>query len=333
MIDRVSPSWKALSPHRPLAEGDARYVPRTDKGGGEYLARLIAASPENIVIVGPAGIGKSTELAHAAARLETRSALVQIDKLLNLRTASRDDMLAALITKLDQVFPTPSGYSQGTRFSPGAPPEDRFIGLLRRLDSFILLLDGLEKAIDEPARGLVQLLFERTEHLRTVVVLPPSLVIGPSGYLMTSQSRVFPVRPPIDPGPFLLDILSRRLQLSVWPEEFGALVKGAIDLSGGVPRLFLQLLLNAGTNAALAGREWPSPEDFQDAVRIQAESLALLLRDGDRDVLRGVEILNNGGVDIPLERRLRLLSHGLLLETERDSRLFVGPLPLLRKVL
>jgi hypothetical protein len=58
--------WKALKPHVPLGPGDAQYVPRVGMGAREVAAR-IAAGDSRLLLTGPPGNGKSTELAQLPA--------------------------------------------------------------------------------------------------------------------------------------------------------------------------------------------------------------------------------------------------------------------------
>lgn len=318
----VSASWRDLAPHKPLAELDHRYVARGDQSGGEYLARLVEASPQNIILVGPAGIGKSTELAQAAGKLGRKARLVRMDRLLNLQQATRGDLMKRL-----------GDHLLGGEHESYSSLEDYLLGVLRNIEQRLLLLDGLEKAPEEVARGFVQFLFDHPEDIQSVVVLPPTLAMGPMSYPIASQSRVVPMRVQNEPIPFLLAVLERRLSTGDWPEGFRTGARGVAYLSGGVARVFLQIILNAGTNAALAGREWPNDEDFYTATKTQADSLVMLLREGDREVLRAAKALENAGIEIPLERRLRLLSHGLLLEIELSGKVMVVPIPLLQMVI
>ena len=63
--------WKALAPTRPLGTADilpgGLYVPRGGEGAFEIDALLNAGLEQPIALFGPAGVGKSTELAALAS--------------------------------------------------------------------------------------------------------------------------------------------------------------------------------------------------------------------------------------------------------------------------
>ena len=175
-----------------------------------------------------------------------------------------------------------------------------------------------------------------------VIVVPPSLVVGPTSLLVVDDRlRVFPIRAvPVSPDDaearwqegrgFLIRIAVHWLALPApLPTKFVRLLERAATQSGGVPRVFLQILRNAGMYATLAGRALPFEEDFFDAERDQHDTLTRILRDGDYAILRSAD--GTDGKEVPIDRRLRFLSHGLLLEYGIAERTIVHPAPLIER--
>jgi hypothetical protein len=78
--------WRTLAPHKPLDPGDPGYVAPPGGGGGKAIADWIKAGGSTVLVGGPTGIGKSTELAQAAALLQAErvACLVHLDRLANI---------------------------------------------------------------------------------------------------------------------------------------------------------------------------------------------------------------------------------------------------------
>lgn len=322
--------WQKLDPHRPLEAEDSRYTDRPDCGGAR-LAKLLQAGARAIVVVGPVGCGKSTELARAAAALQgsIRTPLIRLDRRLNLRSATDSDILGEVRAAVNGVKALAIHYDQDGLLEAIRDAKTKAPGL-------ILLIDGLEKAREDVARGLVLTLLDivrEESNVQFAVVLPPSLVYGPQAFEITTNTRVFAVRPVLktDRRRFMTQLLSQRLAPQIVPDELRSIVNRAATCSGGVPRVFLQLMQDAALVAALRGQDLPGPEDLDNAERTQSENLGLLLRDGDREALNASR--HTRGFEVPLERRLRFLNHGLLLEYESNGQIIVEPAPLLDRLL
>lgn len=349
-------NWKALSPHRPLDAGDLRYVARPD-GGGARLAQLVAAGVSPIGVTGPVGSGKSTELARAADLLGTAGPtfLIPLDRLFDMRRISE----AHVLTKLYQTL--------SNKTPPTIPVDsDHVLNSIRNakthFQSITLLIDGLEKTPENQAHRIALEVLRLADEARIVLVVPPALAVGPVSYSVTSQTKIFTIRassywnaqsdpvksvkdlllrldrepgtyvsPPqtTEPRAFLYSILMQRLGLTELPPSLLTLAFRAAQASGGLPRAFLQLMQDAGTYATLAGREMPEWQDLKSAMDDQADSLTLLLQDGDAKALANA--FGTDGLEVPLERKLRFLTHGLLLEYEVDGNKLVFPAPLLKK--
>ncbi|MEP7122075.1 MAG: ATP-binding protein [Byssovorax sp.] len=354
--------WKNFVPHRPLPAGDPLYVKRPE-GSGDELAALVKHGFNLIAVAGPMGSGKSTELSAAAAKLRSwaMACEVQLDQHLDMRNVDVDsvyELIARLLSNmLGQTRPRAEiASSQGalSMVSPlvhaPTPIHQRFVAALRevrRLGSLVLLVDGLEKSTEEMARRIVNALLDVVEEGSLIVVVPPSLVNGPTSYDLLNRAKVFPLgavtktQEPWTPEMvqreqnrlfFLFNVADRRLGgLDPLGELFNV-VTSAIELSGGIVRVFLQLLRDAKRYASLVERETPTKDDLFEAAKDQSEHLERLLGPGDIAALRAADGTNGAEIQ-PIERRLRFLVHGLLLEYRIDGRTVVHPAPLLNDVL
>lgn len=376
--------WKALRPHVPLSPHASEYVERPGSAG-EEIAQWIQAGRSPLLVGGPTGAGKSTELAHAA-RLLARSSLVclaQLDRHENMRRLTPDRMLLRIAQWLGSIIaPTLRlSLSDGLRDSlqkadavlagRGVADQGSAETLLNHTVSEImrlserehlsLLIDGLEKV---PAGTNSLDLFDALASIRDVdlaVVVPWHAAFGPQAEsVIRTGERFVPVRALEVQGPegevgrrALFEILLQRLH---WNEaEFdpnavvGALgfsldeararvaarrnlVNDAIRWSGGLPRVFLQLLADAGAYAKLRRSDpWPILEDLNDACADQSDSFRRLLLPGDVDSIRRAE--GTSGSELELDRKIRLMSHGVLLERLRGGAPFLEVHPLAQAVL
>jgi hypothetical protein len=351
--------WKVLAPHKPLSGGDPLHVPRP-MGDGHRLASMVRAGLGPFAVAGPVGSGKSTEIANAALELTGDFFAVDIalDQATNMRELSAASLLWALGSTLfemiserrnlelelpDNVRSLLTEARTGARGAPG-PYSDAVVAAVREMRrksstlQIALLVDGLEKCPEEQARMAVRTLLSLKDEVELAFVVPPSLVIGPENVELLSELRVFPIRPvPVleergarwkEGRQFLADIFSRRMGKDVRTEALAPLLETAAISSGGLPRTFLQLMRDAGGYAAVANREFPTRDDLDNAMRDQADSLRRLLRDGDMRAMQEAD--GSDGLEIAIDRRIRLLTHGLLLENEVDDKVIVRMHPLLR---
>lgn len=357
-------SWSKLSPHRPLRPGDPLHVHRP-ADGGERVAEWIRAGADTVAIAGPVGSGKSSELAWAASRLQSNFVVVQVplDRLLDMRRVTEEDVFVQVAGRVAEVAQTalriPLSEPLRQRLAhadaplppPGklaSPGRDLLLNALRevadqsRQGALVLLLDGLEKCDAESALGVVGALLEVRHETPIVFVAPYPLVVGSGAHdLVASIDRFFFVRAvPVrrDQGErgekgraFLKEIVRVRLGLPALPDDLAGLLDQAAEASGGVPRSFLQLVRAASQHAALEDRDTLTEDDLRTGMREHTENLERELIDGDIDQLRMAD--GTSGVEVPEERRLRLLIHGLLLEYKEQEATVVHPAPLLQRVL
>jgi hypothetical protein len=102
---------------------------------------------------------------------------------------------------------------------------------------------------------------------------------------------------------------------------------GAFMASGGIPRIFLQLMADAGTYArAKRSEAWPDRSDLAEAIADQEQSFRRALLRGDTKAIS--EAIGTDGRELDLERRVRLLAQGILLERARDGRAYLEAHPL-----
>jgi hypothetical protein len=358
--------WKVMKPHVPLAPGSSEYVQR-DKAASEEIAQWILADRSPLLIGGPAGVGKSTELARAATLLQKHrvACLVQLDRYENMRHLTSDQMLLRIVERvgylathvlkltLSESLTTSLGNVEralrkeplALQTSPAALARVTLLEVARLSAQrrVVLLIDGLEKVPPgELSRDLFDSLASLPEQVDLVVIIPWHAAFGPhSEVVIRAGERFVPVRAlDVSRGfespdrEFFRKLLLQRLH---WPDtaleidaaegdevraEIAAkrnLVNDAIGLSGGLPRVFLQLLADAGSYAKLRrSASWPIAEDLQDAWSDQVDSFARLFLPGDTGAIKSA--VGTRGMELELDRKIRLMAHGILLERVRDGQ-------------
>ncbi len=316
--------WKKLSPHLPVAEDEPTYVARPFDDGAARLAMKLRANIGPIAVAGPVGCGKSTELA-ATVRLlapDVAGVLVRLDRYENVRLGGTENieqgtrrvLHAATYKALQKAGLEQEGYLENNIII-------RLRAVKKKIKSseLAILCDGLEKMEAQAAFVMVKALLSLRREVRVAVVVPITLITGPESYVLNSEGvRLFPIRAvPVMPYSregerFLKSIAMQKLGVTELPEGLDEIFGLAARASGGLVRTFLQILQDAAGYAALEQREAPSREDLRNAVQDHMESFHRLLREGDRKALS--EASGTDGLEVPLDRRLRLLSHGILLE-------------------
>ncbi|MBM3268585.1 MAG: ATP-binding protein [Candidatus Sericytochromatia bacterium] len=243
----MSYDWRALAPHRPLEPGAQEYL-APPSGGGEEIARWIRAGGATLLVGGPTGVGKSTELAHAAGLLqEDRVAcLVPLDRWENMRRLTADRLLLRIAGRLVSVAGEGLGLPisrdlQETLVKAGVlgsqTVQEPAAGLVTTAPALLrstlnevartspqgrvtLLLDGLEKVPPGPgALELFDALGSLPESVDLVVVVPWHVAFGPQSELAVRPGEHFKALRALEiegaagePGrSFLKDLLRRRL--------------------------------------------------------------------------------------------------------------------------
>lgn len=231
--------WKKLTPHRPVIDADA-YIARPN-GVSAEIAQWVRAG-RTVLVGGPTGIGKSTELARAAAMLGDRVAcLVPLDRWEDMRRLTADQLLlrvAGLVASLaantfgiDLPKPLLGALYERAVFPPGdydpaanlqGTPKSFALSVVREVtrrstQRVTLLIDGLEKVHDvSRSETLFDALGSLADEADLVVVIPWSAAFGPRADVVLQQGeRLVSVRAVDgDDGgrAFLRDILLNRLQ-------------------------------------------------------------------------------------------------------------------------
>ncbi len=381
MIQRMS----ALAPHRPLDPGERAYVERSDEGG-ERIAEWIRAGKTTVLVAGPTGIGKSTEVAHAAWRLQQDhvACLVRIDRFENMREADPERVVLRIAARLICVavedlgldvsaslrevlvsksllgaeYRKPNAACPVWSAATVAATAVREVTRLAHPRRVALLVDGLEKCSEPRARAIFDVLGSLPEEPALVVVVPWHAAYGPDAQDVIRPGAQFVcLRPVTVDGAegqlgrrFLARVLAKHLEPDSLPDPLWSLladpsqsqtgearairecVETAIELSGGIPRNFLQLISDARSRALIRNhKDWPTREDVLDAAAQQRDSFRRLLLKGDDLALLEADGTDGRGID--LECKLRLLSHGMLLERMEQGRPVMRPHPLVRELL
>jgi len=305
---------ESLKPHRPLDPGDRSYVLRED--GAARIVDALGTAPL-VGVVGPVGVGKSTELAAVVSLLrhQGRPAFhVPLDRHNNMRALSVASMQAALASAL----------RGGPRDTTTTSVHDELLIAVRDAGRPVLAVDGLEKVVDpERGRELLDALGELAPSADVVAVLPWYAAYGPgAGRVMGDHERVVALRPvePARARGFLGQMLALRNPFLAILEY----VDESVRLSGGVPRTFLQLVADTSVYG------WGA-SGLTRAVREQQESIRRALLPGDAAAIKAAT--GTDGREIELDRRIRLLASGLLLERAAEGAVVVQPHPLLQGLL
>jgi hypothetical protein len=380
----VNLEWRNLSPDRPLALEDSRYVERPDDGGARIAEWILRADKDRIFLAGPTGIGKSTELARAASELQPHRVvcLVPLDRLEDIRLVTPESLLLRMAGRLAwlaiehlQLELSPGirhvlaarGMLDAKHDTGGgemvadaqtiATAAIREVARSSRQGRVVFLVDGLEKLPREAGPGVFAALASLPEGSEVAAAVPWHAACGPQAFdTLQSGWKLVILRPllvdgAIAPGVrFLATIAARRLGLAddafhisasalknrLVPVPVRRVVSRAAAMSGGIPRTFLQLLADAVSYVRFrAGITpdpiWPDKDALDDAIRDHEDSLRRLLLPGDLAEMHAVD--GTGGEEMDADRRIRLLTHGILIESSERGRAVLRPHPLVRCLL
>ncbi|HEX3473691.1 MAG TPA: hypothetical protein VHT91_01555 [Kofleriaceae bacterium] len=199
-----------------------------------------------------------------------------------------------------------------------------------------LLLDGLEKLPPGPgAQEAFEALSRLPDMVDLIAVIPwHSVFGGGTESILRAGERLHRVLPLNPQGPsegetkaFFFNLLANRLPGFKLPAPVWLLLERAVVTSGGIPRVFLQLVADAGTYARVKRNDaWPDDSDLQDAITDQQLSFRRALLPGDTEAIKAVT--GTDGRELDLQRRVRLLAQGILLERMRDGHVVLETHPL-----
>lgn len=277
----MSLNWKALAPHRPLDPGEAGYVV-SPSGFAERIARLVTTGTSTVLVGGPVGVGKSTELARITALLQGPRAacLVQLDRHENIRRLTADQLLLRLAGQLVEYAieslrlnvssslaePLLASGVLSPRIAPAIAPG--FLAFQSSPEALVnaaleevtrrsrqgrvtLLIDGLEKMPESTqAHEILAALGGLDESVDLVIVVPWFVAFGSSEDAIRPGALFAPVPAPPVEGPegrtgrqFLADVLTTRLGLP--REVLGAAEKAALTQTSGDVRPGRAMVLEA----------------------------------------------------------------------------------------
>ncbi|MEO8900012.1 MAG: ATP-binding protein [Polyangiaceae bacterium] len=241
-------NWTSLMPHAPVRPGAMEYVDRSG-GPSEEISRWVLANRSPVLLGGPAGVGKSTELAQAAQLLQSHrvACLVPLDRWENMRRLGPDQLLrrialrvveiatkrlhlqlsSDLIGALRQGEELPGDSAGPYEASPAALARLAVTEVARRSQQgkVTLLIDGLEKV--PPGASSLELfdaLADLPEEVELVAVVPWHAAFGPQAETVIRSGERFVAARALEVDgergregrAFLERVLLRRLQL---PEE------------------------------------------------------------------------------------------------------------------
>lgn len=370
--ETMGPNWKALLPHRPLEPNSDQYVP-SPAGSAEHIAAWIRAERTTVLVAGPVGIGKSTELAHAASLLQADrvACLIRLDRFENPRRVTPDQVLLRISGRLaslaieqlklnlsqdlinalvrarvlnENLATAHQGFTGSAEALSRATLTE--VASASRQKRVALLIDGLEKMPPAPAtQDVLDAIGAISEDVDLVAVLPwhaafganPESVLRLGEHLVALRAIEVEAEPGTVGRDFFRALLARRLgvldarTLGVAPADT-SVIDTAIEMSGGVPRTFLQLVADAATYARLKrGAQWPDASDLALAVAEQGDSFRRILQPGDTQAI--LAVAGREGRELAIDRKIRLLAHGVLLERIRSGAPVLDVHPLVARLI
>lgn len=262
----------------PLPDTDPRYVQRRDALGQRLLNRVMVPSAKRLLLAGPAGCGKSTELRQIGLLAATRYKVVlcPCDRDLDLHRLSRRSLLDYAIARVfdeceskklsADIVRDVRRSLRGTDTAHGTisiklmlgsmadelPVDDDFRAatlarlcaeIARTTTQVLLLLDGLEKVPTDLLNEIVLDGFVRSPALaecQSLIVIPHWSVYGWRAQRLYEDTEVFEISVDEDSS-FVVEVLERRASGAFQPDALREVAR----LSGGLVRDGLQLGHNA----------------------------------------------------------------------------------------
>lgn len=285
------PDWSRLRSHVPLAPGAEEYVPRLCNGGDGIARHVMVDRPNVVLMAGPEGIGKSTEIARATAFLapERPAFLVQVDRHENMGSLTVETLERRIaLTVGEQASARGANLSGELREMLAALAEPVDAGdsgniVLRVVREVarafqgrpVLLVDGLDKLLGERDDRLAALA-PLTADADLVVVASEHVVLGAREIITPNESRSLISSVLEVEADFFRKLLERRIG-PVTDAFVEDVVTPAALQSEGNPRTYLQIIAGAAAIARFdRGADWPTRRDVDFAVQARTDSFRQL---------------------------------------------------------
>lgn len=264
---------RALTTNRPLGTDERQqYVDRPDRLGRKILNRVLEDTGRPLLLAGPPGCGKSTELIWLPQQdMSFRCVLCPCDRDLDLNRITVEELYRYLMWRVLEAVPElseeikceawgwvgsdtrsvprPRTYfadrpvvfstSLGSKANPATIRDTmgRLLSEARRYQPLLLLVDGLEKVPPDRKNLLLNFLHEQLwEDTAIVIVIPLYLLYGSEAGQLTERADVLSVEFK-DENDWMQKVIEQRTN--------GLLSQDLIDrlvfFSGGVVRDGLQL--------------------------------------------------------------------------------------------
>lgn len=331
----------------PLKEGEAEYVERPDALGQKVIDRVVNPITHRLLLAGPAGCGKTTELLHVVhlAHKDYTVFLCPCDRDIDLYRFDRTILARYLLWRIVFVTSrTPLPFSLSPQIVRDA---QRFIGtndieldnprlffsevkspypsasihgalqrLLAEVPNPLLLIDGLEKIPTDAAALLRE--FVRSPELsacQAVVVVPNWALLGWDAVRTYDDVEVLEISVAAVPD-FVRAVLVRRVGEVFAPTA----LDHAAAASGGVVRDGLQLAGIACRRAMDERSPTVEVSHMQSAVDAMRESFRSMISDDPWRVGNFLnEVRTHGKLPGEPGLRDRLLGNGIVLPNEDGS--------------
>lgn len=351
-LRRLIEARRQLSYAEPLSSGDPRYVERADELAIKLRSRIEEANVRQLLLTGPTGCGKSTELLSVARMVSTsrdviycpydRDVGARIDQstffsYLLWRTAQGawDQLPPESRNEIEVVFGPHDGWTDSypERVLSGElqVPDVliRAVRALGRVRPVLLIIDGLEKlpgTVSSAAIG--DLLRARVfNHCQSLLVVPARLRFGWSALQRSHEMlgvEILPIKIPAESTSmrFVFMVLRLRAFHVVGLDTTFFLAQ----MSGGLVRDAIQLAADACQIALDAREETVAQAHAEQAVKLMREGLELVLSDDPERAWKFLAQVHRNG-ELPANAAMRDLSLSLNLILEgADGRFRVHPL-------
>lgn len=344
-----------INPFQALDAEDPRYVERPARSGS-WLAGRIRRGLCPILLVSHPGLGKSTELARAAAALSADEGLAVRLDLRDLKHGADPDrvlydiaaetvqwwvqdgpdnqpspFLVQDLRASDPHFPQGQGRTLSPREIALAAWEE--LTAAADVSRLPLLLDGVDALPADVGRGVLEALLALEPYAELVATGAPSLATGADNLLVVDRFRMV-VLDPLDPtsddgAAFLRAVADAHLHAATGDAEplSDDAADALVTASGGILRDLLGLVRDAWAY----GSDDVDASAIDEAIRDRLERYRRLLQAGDREALRAAD--GTTGLEVPADRKTRLLQHGLLLEQGVGEGAVVRCHPLVARLL